>query len=78
MPMGVSSSADMIFQEQMTKLTWGLDFVRCCTDDVLMVLKNSFLDHLFKADEVPHRMRQAGLKINAKKSIYAKSELECL
>jgi hypothetical protein len=51
MPMGVSSSAD-IFQERMSELMRGLDFVRCYIDDVLMVSKNSFLDHLFKLDEV--------------------------
>ena len=56
----------------------GLDFVRCYIDDVLMVLKNSFLDHLFKLDEVLRRIRQAGLKINAKKSFFAGSELEHL
>jgi hypothetical protein len=77
MPMGVSSSAD-IFQERMIELMRGLDFVRCHADDVLMVSKNSFLDHLFKLDEVLRRMRQAGLKINAKKSFFARSELEHL
>jgi hypothetical protein len=65
-PIGVSSSAD-VFQERMTELMRGLDFVCCHIDDVLMVLKNSFLDHLFKLDEVLRRVRQAGLKINAKK-----------
>jgi hypothetical protein len=44
----------------------------------LMVSKNSFLDHLFKLAEVLGRIRQAGLKINAKKSFFAKSELEHL
>jgi hypothetical protein len=77
MPMGVSSSAD-VFQEQMTELMRGLDFVRCHADDVSMVSKNSFLDHLFKLDEVLRRMRQAGLKINAKKSFFARSELDHL
>jgi hypothetical protein len=43
-----------------------------------MVSKNSFLDHLFKLDEVLRRVRQAGLKINAKKSFFAKSEVEHL
>jgi hypothetical protein len=74
-------SAD-IFQERMTELMRGLNFVCCCTDDVSMVSKNSFLDHLFKLfklDEVLRRMRQqAGLKINAKKCFFAKRELEHL
>jgi hypothetical protein len=36
------------------------------------------LDHLFKLDEVLRRIRQAGLKINVKKSSLAKGELEHL
>jgi hypothetical protein len=77
MPMGVSSSAD-IFQERMTELMRGLDFVRSYIDDLLIVSKNSFIDHLTKTEEVLRRIRQAGLKINAKKSFFAKSELEYL
>jgi hypothetical protein len=50
-PIGVSSSTDT-FQEQMSKLMQGLDFARVCIDDVLMFSKKSFLDHLFKMDEV--------------------------
>jgi hypothetical protein len=61
MPMGVSSSAD-VFQERMTELMGGLDFVRCYIDNVSMVSKNSFVDHLFKLDKVLRRMRQAGQK----------------
>jgi hypothetical protein len=77
LPMGVSSSAD-IFQERMTKLMRGLEFVRCCIDDLLIVSKGAYFDHLFKLDEVLRRVRQAGLNVNAKKSFFAKSELECL
>jgi hypothetical protein len=50
-PIGVSSSTDT-FQERMSKLMQGLDFARVCIDDVAMFSKNSFLDHLFKMDEV--------------------------
>jgi hypothetical protein len=71
MPMGVSSSAD-IFQERMSDLMRGLEFVRVYIDDVLIVSKTSFLDHLFKLDEVLRRVRQAGLKVNAKKSFFRK------
>jgi hypothetical protein len=77
LPMGVSSSAD-IFQERMTELMRGLEFVRCCIDDLLIASKGAYFDHLFKLDEVLRRVRQAGLKLNAKKSFFAKSELEYL
>jgi hypothetical protein len=69
--MGVSSSAD-IFQEQMTELMRGLEFVCCYIDDVLTISKTTFLDHLLKLEEVLRRIRQAGLKINVKKSFFAK------
>jgi hypothetical protein len=78
MPMGLSLSAD-IFQERMTEeLMWGLDFVCCYIDDILMISKKSFSYHLTKLDEVLRWMLQAGLKINAKKSFFAKSKLEYL
>jgi hypothetical protein len=77
LPMGISSSADT-FQERMTELMRGLEFFRVCTDDVLLVSKTTFLNHLFEPDEVLRRMRLAGLKINAKKSFFAKDKLEHL
>jgi hypothetical protein len=75
--MGISSSADM-FQERMTELVRGLEFVRVCIDDVLLASKTTFLNHLFKLDEVLRRIRLAGLKVNAKKSFFAKDELKHL
>jgi hypothetical protein len=77
-PMGISSSADT-FQERMTELMrGGLEFVRVHIDDVLLVSKTTFLNHLFELDEVLRRTRLAGLKINAKKSFFANDELEHL
>jgi hypothetical protein len=77
LPMGISSSADM-FQERMTELMRGLEFVRVCTDDVLLASKTTFSNHLFKLDEVLRRIQLAGLKINAKKAFFAKDELQYL
>jgi hypothetical protein len=77
LPMGVSSSAN-VFQERITELMRGLEFARCHIDDLLIVTKGTYFDHLFKLDEVLRRVRQAGLKVNAKKSFFAKSQLECL
>jgi hypothetical protein len=47
LPMGISSSAD-VFQERMTELMQGLEFVRVHMDDVLLVTKTTFLNHLFE------------------------------
>ena len=55
-----------------------LEFVRAYIDDLLCITKGSFEDHLEKLGMVLDRLRQAGLKVNAKKSFFAKGELEYL
>ena len=37
-----------------------------------------FEDHLEKLEQVLFRLEESGLKVNAKKSFFAKTELECL
>ena len=44
----------------------------------MAITKGSFDDHLEKLDEVLARLREAGLKVNAKKSFFARAELEYL
>ena len=76
-PMGLCNSPD-IFQEKMNELFEGLDFVRAYIDDLLCLTKGTFEDHLEKLERVFVRLQQAGLKVNAKKSFFAKHELEYL
>ena len=76
-PMGLCNSPD-IFQEKMNELFDGLDFVRAYIDDLLCITTDTFEDHLEKLDEIFARLRNAGLKVNAKKSFFARSELEYL
>ena len=77
LPMGLCNSPD-IFQEKMSELMEGLNFVRTYIDDLLVLTKGSFEDHLEKLERALARLRLAGLKVNAKKSFFAKSELEYL
>ena len=77
LPMGLCNSPD-IFQEKMANLMDGLDFVRTYIDDLLVLTKGSFEDHLEKLDLVFERLKRAGLKVNAKKSFFARAELEYL
>ena len=76
-PMGLCNSPD-IFQEKMNELFDGLDFVRAYIDDLLILTKGSFDDHLEQLEIVLQRLRDAGLKVNAKKSFFARGELEYL
>jgi predicted aspartyl protease len=77
LPMGLSNSPD-IFQEKMSDLMQGLEFVRAYIDDFLIITKGSFEEHLDHVRKVMDRLRAAGLNINAKKSFFAKLELEYL
>ncbi len=77
LPMGLCNSPD-IFQERMSDLMQGLEFVRTYLDDLLVTTSESWLDHLEKLDEVLHRVRKAGLKVNAEKSFFGKEAIEYL
>ena len=65
--MGLSNSPD-IFQEKMSTLMDGLEFVRAYIDDLLILSTSHWQDHLDKLDKVFMRLSRVGLKINAKKS----------
>jgi hypothetical protein len=53
-------------------------YVRAYIDDILVLTKGNFVDHLQKLDTVLHRLQEAGLKVNANKSFFAREELEYL
>jgi len=76
-PMGLCNSPD-IFQEKMSELMEGLEFARTCIDDLLSLTKGSFEDHLERLEIVFQRLQEAGLKVNANKSFFARTELEHL
>ena len=77
LPMGLCNSPD-IFQEKMSELMEGLEFVRAYIDDLLCITNGDFGDHLEKLELVFQRLQKAGLKVNAKKSFFGKHELEYL
>ena len=77
LPMGCCNAPN-IFQEEMSKLMTGLEFVHLYLDGILCITKSDYSDHLIKLEEVFSHLMAANLKINAEKSIFAKLELECL
>ena len=68
--MGLCSSCD-IFQEKISDLMQGLEFVRTYIDDVLYITALTFEDHLENLDKVLKRIQTAGLKINPRKYFFA-------
>ena len=78
LPMGLCISPD-VFQEKMSELMAGLEFARAYLDDLLIISTETGFDkHLEKLELVLTRLQQAGLKINAVKSFFARTNLEYL
>ena len=77
LPMGLCNSPD-IFQEKMSDLMTGLEFVRVYIDDLLVITKDTWEDHLNKLSKVFDRLSEVGLKVNIKKSHFGRSQIEHL
>jgi hypothetical protein len=78
LPTGLSISPD-VFQEKMSNLMFGIDFARAYLDNLLILsTKKGFDKHLNKLEQVLTRLQEAGLKINAVKSFFARTNLEYL
>jgi hypothetical protein len=67
--MGLSNSPD-IFQEKISELMLGLDFVRAYIDDILILTQKDWKDHLTKLALVFEQIQSTGLKVNAVKSFF--------
>ncbi|GAX23113.1 hypothetical protein FisN_UnNu094 [Fistulifera solaris] len=78
LPMGISVASD-IFQLKIMSLMSGLeDFVRTYLDDLLIIGRGSFEDHLSQIEQVLQRLQAAGLKVNAPKSTFFATQIEYL
>ena len=75
--MGLCNTPD-IFQEKMIELMAGLEFVRAYLDDLLIVSKGTFEEHVDHIEQVLTRLLEAGLKVNATKSHFCRDKLEYL
>ena len=75
--MGVNVSPD-VFQEKMSELMEGLEFVCTYLDDLLIISNGSFDDHLQQLDTVLHRLHIVGLKINVEKPAFSAPGIEYL
>ena len=55
LPMGISGAPD-IFQQQILTLMANLEFIRVYLEDLLILRKSSFSDHLSKLETVLERL----------------------
>ena len=77
LPMGIAGLPD-IFQEKMSGLMGDLKYVRTYLDDLLILTRYSFADHLSKLEVVLERLLKAGLCVNAESSTFCAETIEYL
>ena len=77
LPMGVACAPD-IFQSKINELLGKIKEVRSYMDDILMITKGSFQEHLEVLETVFQNCNAANLKINPLKSFWGLSEVEYL
>ena len=75
--MGLCNSSD-IFQEKISELMNGLEFAKAYINDLLVISKHSFEEHLEHLEQVFTRLAESGLKVNAVKSSFCTTQLEYL
>ena len=59
-----------IFQEKISGLMGDLEYLRTYLDDLLILTRDSFRDHLDKLEVLPEKLLEAGLHLNTEKSIF--------
>ena len=77
LPMGISGSPD-IFQEKMSGLMESLEFTCMYLDNLLMLTKGTYDDHLLKLRMVLCQLLDAGLFVNSTKCTFATNKIEYL
>ncbi len=77
LPMGVSCSPD-IFQAKIYELLGDIEGTKAYIDDILVVKKGSFDEHLKQLDTIFQRCQKVGLKINAEKCRFGLNEIDYL
>ena len=55
-----------------------LEWIKVYLDDLLIITRDNFEDHFDKLRQVLQRLKDAGLRINADKSIFGSDEVEYL
>ena len=77
LPMGVSCSPD-IFQAKINELLGDIEGICAYIDDLLLLSKGSWEDHLERLEEVLKRLHAKNLKVNPLKSFFGINEIEYL
>ena len=75
--MGICNSPE-IFQEKMNKMFRGFEFIRAYIDDLLLITKGDWSDHLNKLEQFLQKLKYNELKCNTEKQFFGKTQMEYL
>ena len=70
--MGVANSPD-ILQQKMNDLFHGFEFIRVYIDDLLILTKGYWTDHVQKLELPINKLKGKGLKCNFEKSLFGQT-----
>ena len=65
--MGIEIAPD-VFQNIMSKLTQGMEYVKIYLNDLLILTNDEFKDHILKLEMVLSRLSTTGMRVNVSKS----------
>ena len=67
-----------IFQNKMNYLFHGFEFIRAYIDDILILTKGYWTDHMQKLELTLNKLKGKGLKCNIEKFFFGKTQIEYL
>ena len=77
LPMGVANSPEF-FQQKMNDLFHGFEFIRAYIDDLFILTKGDWTDHVHKLELTLNKLNEKGLQCNIEKFFFTKTEMEYL
>ena len=77
LPMGVANSTDTL-QNKMNDLFYVFEFICAYIDEILILTKGDWTDHLYKLELTLNKLNETGLKCNIQMSFFGKTKMEYL
>ena len=75
--MGVGNSPEN-FHQKMNDLFHGFEFIRSYIDDILILTKGDWIDHVDTLELTLNKLKEKGLKCNIEESFFRQNEMEYL
>ena len=73
LPMGVSNHRES-FQQKMNNLFHGFKFICAYMDEILILTKGYWTDHVHKLELILNKLKEKGLKYNTERSFFGQTK----